>query len=217
MLADLYTTVHRDHIAYLRSLPVIVDEQGMRLGGTYVMFNAEAELMAKHAEALLDGRDGADVLEIGLGLGVFAAQTAPHCLASYTAIEIHPAVAAHTEPSLGVLGVPAAVHVAPWQTVDLPRGSFDAIMYDTWPPDGLADADFARFVEHVALPCLRLGGRFSFFYPGWRLSAARARVLDAAFPGWTAAPYRLPADRIPRQWTFPTCDFTVPIATKEAP
>ena len=85
----------------------------------------------------------------------------------------------------------ATVLVQPWQLLDLPASSVDAIMYDTWPPEDHADADFTTFVERVAAPVLRPGGRFSFFHSGTRLSVARARTLDQHFPGWFARPYRL--------------------------
>jgi hypothetical protein len=64
--------VHRSHLATLRRMPAIVDSEGLRIGQQFVMFFAEAELMRHHAERLTDGVAGADVLEVGLGLGVFA-------------------------------------------------------------------------------------------------------------------------------------------------
>lgn len=211
----LYTPVHRTHVDWLRGLPVAVDGEGLRLGSQYVMFFAEDELMRIHAELLLTDLPHAHVLEVGLGLGVFAGQTTGFDLASYTAIEVHPSVAALSQASvLDRLCVPVTMHIQPWQLVPLTGRSFDAIMYDTWPPDGLADEDFARFIEHVAIPCLRPGGRFSFFYSGSQLSQRRAKVLDEAFPGWSMRHYTLPADRTPRGWTKPTREFIVPIATK---
>lgn len=214
---SLYGPVHQRHIDRLRGLPVTIDDQGLRLGPQYVMFFAEDELMRIHAEALLAGLPDAHVLEVGLGLGVFADQAARFRIASYTAIEAHPDVVTLTQASvLDRLDVPVTVHTRPWQLTPLQRSAFDAIMYDTWPPDGLADEDFARFVEHVALPCLRPGGRFTFFNSGTCISRRRAEVLDAAFPGWTALRYTLPADRVPRGWTKPTRQFLVPVAAKGA-
>lgn len=211
----LFTPVHRRHVEWLRRLPVSIDQQGMRIGGQYVMFFAEAELMRLHAAGLLAGRPAGDVLEVGLGLGVFAEQAASIGMASYTAIEAHRGVADLTRASvLDRLGVPVTVHARPWQLTELPQASFDAIMYDTWPPDGLADEDFARFVEHVALPCLRPGGRFSFFWSGSAVSGRRVEILNGAFPGWTARRYTLPDDCVPAGWTKPTRDFVIPIAVK---
>lgn len=211
----LFTPTHRRHVEWLCRLPVIVDSEGMQLGGQYVMFFAEAELMQLHAAGLLAGRRDGDVLEVGLGLGVFAEQAASVGLRSYTAIEVHSGVANVTRASvLDLMGVPVTVQARPWQLARLPRDAFDAIMYDTWPPEGLADDDFASFVEHVVLPCLRPGGRFSFFCSGSNISRRRMETLDSTFSSWTAHHYALPADRVPSGWTKPTRDFVIPIAVK---
>jgi spermidine synthase len=213
---QLYTPTHQRHFDKLSRLPITVDREGLRLGEQYVMFFAEDELMRIHAAALLADRPGADVLEVGLGLGVFAAQTSGFRPGSYTAIEVNHDVAAFTRESvLNRLDVPVTVHTQPWQLVPFGQHTYDAIMYDTWPPEGLADDDFARFVEHVALPRLRPGGRLSFFCSGAEISERRAQVLDA-FTAWSVRPYTLPADRTPRSWTKPTRDFVIPVATKEA-
>ena len=207
--------IHQHHVATLRGLPAIIDAEGLRIGRQYVMFFAEADLMRRHADGLTDGQICSDVLEIGLGLGVFAEQIAATGFGSYTAVEPHDGVArlAH-QRVLAQFGGRATVLTEPWQVLHLPADSFDAIMYDTWPPDGHANADFEQFVEQVAVPCLRPGGRFSFFHSGNVLDPARRRVLDRHFATWEARPYTLPADQTPAHWTKPTRDFLVPIATK---
>ncbi|MEV0134682.1 class I SAM-dependent methyltransferase [Dactylosporangium sp. NPDC050688] len=207
--------IHQRHVATLRSLPAIVDSEGLRIGSQYVMFFAEADLMRLHATGLTDGSSSSDVLEIGLGLGVFAEQLATTSVGSYTAVEPHDGVARLTHRRvLTRLGGRATVLTEPWQVLNLPADGFDAIMYDTWPPDGHANADFAQFVEQVAVPCLRPGGRFSFFHSGNVLDPVRRRVLDRHFATWEARPYTLPANETPAHWTKPTRDFLVPIATK---
>jgi SAM-dependent methyltransferase len=210
---------HRRHLDRLRSLPVAVDEEGLRLGDQYVMFFAEAELMGRHARRLLAGRARADVLDVGLGLGVFAGQLAraapPGTVTSYTAVEPHPAVAAAARTRvLDSMPFPHTVLVQPWQLTAVAPASLDAIMFDTWPPDGHADADFARFVAEVAAVALRPGGRFSFFASGPDLPAARTAALDRWFSSWTAERYDLPDGRVPRHWTKPTRTFLVPVATR---
>lgn len=207
--------VHRRHVATLRRLPAVVDGEGLRIGDQYVMFFAEADMMREHATRLVEGVERPDVLEVGLGLGVFAAQLWDRNVGSYTAIEPHHGVAlmARTRVIDG-FDVPVRVHTEPWQLVTLPAGAFDAIMYDTWPPDGHADADFAQFVEHVAIPCLRPGGRFTFFHSGDTLNPARHEILDRHFAGWVAYSYTMPVDQEPPHWTKPTRDFLIPIATK---
>jgi spermidine synthase len=179
------------------------------------MFHAEAGLMAEHAHRLVGGRPGADVLEVGLGLGVFAEQLVGLRPATYTGVEPHPGVVDLVAPRLQAwLRCPVTVLAQPWQSLDIAPASVDAVMYDTWPPDGLADTDFAEFVGRVAVPALRPGGRFSFFHHGSELPPARMRVLDQYFPGWTATRYTLPEQRLPAAWTKPTGDFLVPVAQK---
>ncbi|MDQ7903498.1 class I SAM-dependent methyltransferase [Phytohabitans sp. ZYX-F-186] len=214
MRAAFLSPVHRRHIATLRSSPAAIDEEGLRIGGQYVMFFAEAKLMRQHALRLVAGVAKPEVLEVGLGLGVFAAQLASMSVGSYTAIEPHEDLAHLAERRvLHELGK-ATVITEPWQVTNLPADAYDAIMYDTWPPDGHADSDFAAFVEHVAVPCLRPGGRFSFFHSGSAINDSRRQVLDRHFAGWTAHPYTMPAEQTPVHWTKPTRDFLIPIAVK---
>ena len=206
---------HVRHLDDLRARPAVVDDDGLRLGDTYAMFFAEADLMAEHARRLVGHRPSARVLEVGLGLGVFAAQVAAHRPGAYLVVEPHPGVVDLIAAKVkSMLACPVTVLAQPWQSLDLPPASVDAIMYDTWPPEGHADPDFAAFVERVAVPVLRPGGRFSFFHSGTELSPTRVRVLDRHFPGWTASSYRLPRHRLPASWTKPTTDFLVPVARK---
>jgi spermidine synthase len=214
MTAALSETHHR-HVTRLRGLPAIVDHEGLRIGRQYVMFFAEADLMREHATRLTDGFTRPDVLEVGLGLGVFAEQLRSLHIGSYTAIEAHPGVARLARDRvLDSLDAPTVVHTEPWQLLTLAPGAYDAIMYDTWPPDGHADSDFAAFVEDVAVRCLRPGGRFSFFHSGAVLGAGRRDVLDRHFAHWTATAYTMPVEVTPPHWTKPTRDFLVPVATK---
>lgn len=207
--------VHRRHLATLNGLPAVLDDEGLRIGSQYTMFFAEADLMGQHAAHLLDGVREPDVLEVGLGLGVFAQEVARIGAGSYTAIEVHPEVVRLAQQRVTPLFAGRAILIAEaWQLVALPAEAFDAVMYDTWPPDGHADADFAFFVDHVAIPCLRPGGRFSFFHSGRQLSPARAAVLERHFADVGVYSYTLPVEQTPPHWTKPTRDFLIPIATK---
>jgi spermidine synthase len=210
----LLSAVHRRHLATLRAQPAVIDAEGLRIGGQYVMFFAEADLMRQHAHHLIAGVPRPDVLEVGLGLGVFAEQIAHLKVGSYTAVEPHRDVARLAQQRILRDFGHATVITEPWQLTTLPPDAYDAIMYDTWPPDGHADSDFAAFVEHVAIPCLRPGGKFSFFHSGSAFNDARGRVLDRFFAVWTAYPYTMPVEQTPAHWTKPTRDFVVPIAVK---
>jgi SAM-dependent methyltransferase len=196
-------------------MPAAVDDEGLRIGQQYVMFFAEADLMREHVVRLTAGVPDADVLEVGVGLGLFAEQLAALGVRSYTGIEPHRgAVRVARQRVLDRFPAPVTVLCQPWQLVTPPRCGFDAIMYDTWPPDGHADQDFEQFVREVAVPCLRPGGRFSFFHSGREIGDVRRDVLDRYFAGWTADPYRMLAADVPRHWTKTTRDFLIPIATK---
>ncbi|MFV2022276.1 class I SAM-dependent methyltransferase [Micromonospora sp. LOL_023] len=215
MTTKKLSDVHMMHLAALRAQSAVIDAEGLRIGSQYVMFFAEANLMREHVTRLTEGFTRPNVLEVGLGLGVFATQLLEREVGSFTAIEPHPEVALMARTRVvDAFDVPVRVLVDPWQLVTLPADAFDAIMYDTWPPDGHADSDFAEFVAHVAMRCLRPGGRFSFFHSGTSIGPARRAVLDRHFAKWTAYPHTMPAEQTPPHWTKPSRDFLVPIATK---
>lgn len=207
--------IHRRHLSELRNSPAVLDREGLRIGDQYVMFFAEAELMRQHATYLVGESCRADVLEVGLGLGVFAEELLRVGVGSYTAIEPHEGAASLAQSRVleHFSGVATVINT-PWQLARLPPHAYDAIMYDTWPPDGHADPDFTRFVETVAIPCLRPGGRLSFFHSGAALGTTRREVLERAFVTWTAFRYTMPASQTPPGWTKPSRDFLIPIATK---
>ncbi|GAB4054885.1 class I SAM-dependent methyltransferase [Catellatospora paridis] len=218
MTTAILSAAHREHLADLRGRPAIIDGEGLMLGSQYVMFFAEAGLMRRHAARLVAGVSSPDVLEIGLGLGVFAEQLASMGPGTYTAVEPHPGTAQLArERVLYRYGGQATVIAEPWQLVTFADESYDAIMYDTWPPDGLEDSDFATFVAEVAVRCLRPGGRFSYFHSGTTLSPTRRDVLKHHFASVTAHPYELPKGETPVAWTKPTRQFLIPVATKGLP
>jgi spermidine synthase len=215
MTTRILSEVHKRHIAALRCQPTVIDAEGLRIGSQFVMFFAEVDLMREHVTHLIEGVTRPNVLEVGLGLGVFASELSKRKIGSYTAIEPHPGVALLARARVvDAFDAPVRVFTDPWQLVTLPTGAFDAIMYDTWPPDGHADSDFAEFVAHVAVPCLRPGGRFSFFHSGTSIGPARREVLDRYFAEWTTYPHTMPAEQTPPHWTKPSRDFLIPIATK---
>eukprot|EP00933_Yihiella_yeosuensis_P015552 TRINITY_DN13518_c0_g2_i1.p1 TRINITY_DN13518_c0_g2~~TRINITY_DN13518_c0_g2_i1.p1 ORF type:complete len:238 (+),score=37.62 TRINITY_DN13518_c0_g2_i1:230-943(+) len=123
------------------------------------MMGWEGPLMERHAEALLP--EGANVLNVGFGLGLVDGFLAERGPLSHTIIEAHPDVLRKME-SLGWLekkGV--SVYRGRWQDVigKLPSESFDAIYFDTW---NETYNDVLEFQDHVQR-LLREGGRFSFF------------------------------------------------------
>ena len=207
--------LHARHIANLRRMTVSIDEVGMLLGGRYIMFFAEVGLMSRHARLVTEGICSPDVLEIGLGLGIFAEQLSREDLGSYTVVEPSREVISKTwDRVVAALGVPTELREEAWQSARFEPETYDSIMYDTVPPEGQADRDFGIFVEEVALRVLRPGGRLTFFSPGKQVSPARADILNAAFDSWTADSYSIPPEVVPPGWTLGTRDFRVPVAVK---
>jgi hypothetical protein len=211
---QLLTDVHRAHLARLTALPAVWEPDGLRLGEQYVMFNAEAALMRRHAELLLDGVDGGDLLEVGGGLGVFARAALRRGLRSYTAIEPHLDVARALARLVAceARGARTRVVAAPWQAATGDLGRYHAIMYDTWPPEGHADRDFALFIERVCMRRLHPAGRFSFFSSG-DPSSTRLAILRARFAHVHVEAFEL--TDLPPSWTKPTARCSICLAIRD--
>lgn len=197
----LLTPAHRAHFDWLCSLPAMWSEQGLMLGSQYVMFEAEAGLMTRHAEIMLQGHDSAEVLDVGAGLGVFARAALELGASSYTGIEPHPEVAVKIRSMLAKFGNTHRVLHGIWQDLLGELGQYDSIMYDTWPPDGYADRDIALFFDAVCQNHLRKSGTFSFFCSG-EPSALRLELLRSKFRHVVVEPYHL--TQLPPSWTKPT-------------
>jgi hypothetical protein len=205
--------VHARHIAELRAQQVAVIDDTLFIGNQPTMFLAERGLMRRHAQKLLEGFDAPVVLDVGTGLGVFAECALEHPIHAYIGIEPQRLVAARAIQTV-LAGAPCCVtmHADPWQSVRIHSNTVDAIMLDTWPPDGHADADFEDFIRLVALRVLRDDGRLSFFCSGDRVPPSRLAVLHASFEDVCSEPFAL-AER-PRHWAKPTLRFVVPIASR---
>jgi hypothetical protein len=205
--------VHARHIEELRARQVAVIDETLFIGNQPTMFLAERGLMRRHAQKLLEGFDAPVVLDVGTGLGVFAECALEHPIRAYVGIEPQRLVAARAMQSV-LARAPCCVtmHAEPWQSVHIPCDTVDAIMLDTWPPDGYADADFENFVRGVALRVLRDDGRLSFFCSGDRVPSSRLAVLHAYFVDICAEPFVL-SER-PRHWVKPTLRFVVPVASR---
>ena len=131
-------------------------------GDDAVMMEWETPLMEAHAERLCAaGAGGADVLNVGFGMGIIDSAIQRHRPRSHTIIEAHPAVHARMVRDGWTARPGVRVLFGRWQDVlpGLEEASFDAAYYDTY---GEHDADMADF--HEQLPrLLRAGGVYSFF------------------------------------------------------
>lgn len=137
-------------------------EEGRLLDETRrgVMMGWEAPLMAKHAESLTP-MSGADVLNIGFGLGLVDGFLERQNPRSHTIIEAHPDVLAEMDRCRWPAKPGVVIHKGAWQDIvgHLEPGSFDAIFFDTYEE---SYADMRDFESHLPR-LLRPGGRFSFF------------------------------------------------------
>jgi len=148
------------HQAYLRQRLRYEDGRLLDRDGRGIMMGWEAPLMERHAAALAP-EPGADVLNVGFGLGLVDGCLQSRGPRTHAIIEAHSDVQAelrargwHERPGV-------TVHLGKWQDVvgSLPDGSFDAIFWDTWKETYI---DILGFFAHLPR-LLKPGGRFSFF------------------------------------------------------
>jgi spermidine synthase len=210
----VYAVVHREFIAELCGMECAVDQSGLRIGSKYVMYFGERGLMRRHAELLLEGNRGKEVLEVGYGLGIFAQEALGLGAASHTILEVHPALVEMAMKWREGLENPEPVKIihSSWQESFALLGSYDAIMYDGSSPPGYGDYDFRFFVEVFCMLKLRSGGLFSFWSHGNSLNPRRERLLHARFQTVDKHPFRM--EPVPAAWERETSDFMVAVARK---
>jgi guanidinoacetate N-methyltransferase len=107
-------------------------EDELNIGGWQVMQAWELPLMRVMAEAVT--ASPGDILEIGFGMGMCAAEIAKRGCRTYSTIEAHPAVAETARRWGSRQDFPVVVHEGLWEDV-LPRlrKRFDGVVFDTYP------------------------------------------------------------------------------------
>jgi guanidinoacetate N-methyltransferase len=146
------------------------DSSQLLIQGQQVMQDWEHPLMKVLAENAASA--GGDLLEVGFGMGISAGYVQRVGVASHTVIEVNQDVAKRFEtwrqrwPERDI-----RLERGTWQDVIGRLGSYDAILYDTYPTD---EREFVRtlgpkavtlaaeFFEHAAAH-LRPGGVFSYY------------------------------------------------------
>lgn len=115
-----------------RSLPVALTDTELSIGDWQVMQSWELPLMKALArEATMKG---GNVLEVGFGMGISAAEIVTSGCTTYTVIEAHPDIAHLARQWGDRQEVEVTVIEGFWEDVidTLPR-MFDAILFDTYP------------------------------------------------------------------------------------
>lgn len=155
----------------------------LTIGGYHVMESWETPVMQGMVDDLRIGGES-DVLEIGFGLGISAAQIAEKTPRSYTVIELHPDVADRAEEWAAGSAIQSTTVVRNAYQSAAPRmqdNSFDAIFFDPYPNDAhewaLMQSDFMPTAHRL----LRPKGRLAYLpmeAPSTATSGHVSRCLD---------------------------------------
>lgn len=146
----------------MKDYNLIFDEHSIykvRDNGTveHVMMDWEAPVMHKHA--MLVSHPGADVLEIGFGMGISADYIQYQRPNSHTIVEIHPQIAQNArEWAKGKQNV--RIIEGDWIDVidEITNIKYNGIFFDSH-----ADKNKEKFKELVVDKCIKPGGTFSYF------------------------------------------------------
>jgi hypothetical protein len=146
----------------MKDYNLIFDEHSIyrdRGNGTleHVMMDWEHPIMKKHAKLI--SYPGADVLEIGFGMGISADYIQKNRPNSHTIVEIHPTIAekarewAKDKPNVTIIE-------GDWVDVvdEITKKSYNGIFFDSH-----ADNNKKRFRELVVDKCIKPGGVFTYF------------------------------------------------------
>jgi guanidinoacetate N-methyltransferase len=161
-------------------------------------------------------RRGGRVLEVGFGMGISAGWVQTHAIDEHVIIEANRAVFARLQGFAGQATRPVRALLGGWQEVcaALPAGSFDGILFDTYPitADEIHGNHFPFFP--VARRLLRPGGVFTYYSDEIdHLSEphlARLRAAGFSEIGWEVCPVAPPPGCL--YWQSPT--IVVPIVAR---
>ncbi|ATQ77478.1 hypothetical protein CR152_25470 [Massilia violaceinigra] len=144
-------------------------ERELLIDGQQVMQDWERPLMRALAGAA--AASGGDVAEIGFGMGISATLVQEYGVRSHTIVECHPDVLARLgrwraqRPDAAVTVVPTR-----WQDWAFEPGSFDGVLFDTYPTsedeysaEVAASPTFAASFFPAAQRMLRPGGVFTYY------------------------------------------------------
>ncbi|WP_432077067.1 hypothetical protein [Streptomyces wuyuanensis] len=144
------------------------DDSQLLIAGQQVMQSWERPLMAELSR--LAAASHGHVLEVGFGMGISASLLQDEQVTSHTIIEANPEVARAAQAWADEQPIPTHVVEGRWQDVIDSLGTFDGILFDTYPADEREYEQYvvrdAAFVEHflpAAAEHLGPGGTLSYY------------------------------------------------------
>jgi guanidinoacetate N-methyltransferase len=139
----------------------LIDSTGLSIAGHQVMQEWERPIMLKLADLATPSRG--DVMEVGYGLGICTEYILARQPRSLTIVEAHPDLARMARERTARQDVSVSVVEGFWQDQLPLSGTFDGIVFDTYP---LVEDERSRnhfpFIQ-VASEHLRDGGRLTYY------------------------------------------------------
>lgn len=150
---------------YWGNAPAVYDDHTLKIAGRDVMEDWEQGYMDRLAAVASSG--GGAVLELGFGMGISARAIQSHGVESHTVIECHPDVLQRCIADFRNEIAANRLHVYSgfWQNVTptLADGTFDGILFDTYP---LHDKEYIgphKFFFEEAHRLLKVGGVLTYY------------------------------------------------------
>jgi len=213
LLSESITDKHRVHWERLKDSIVTVRDGCLFFDDSPVMFESEFQILEKYASLLLASKKNARVLDVGFGMGIFASTLNSFNISGYVGIELNTLACQRGKKVLSGMNFcnDAMLLNASWQEVVLNIGEFDAILYDTWPPNGYEDNDFRMFVECCKHGLLKENGRFGYVSIGAEFSMYRVKILLEQFKSVHIEQIKL--FEKPNHWHHATTCFHIIVAS----
>lgn len=173
------------------------------------MFQAEQPVLERLVELLLAGRSAVHLLDVGVGAARFAELANACDLEAYVGIELNRTLAERAADRLGVRPHPIEIQHGAWQDTMPGLGVFDAVMYDTWPPKGHADADFDLFIRELNHGHMASGGRVGVLSLGNTFPRRKRECLLRHFDDVTIE--NIPLAYRPDLWPTDSASITIAV------
>jgi hypothetical protein len=174
------------------------------------MFEFERPYVRRLAELLL-GRvpEQMRVLDIGVGASIFMTEVLKLGPACYVGLEVNRALVQHAHSLVESVRCPhtdVTLVGLPWQRYAMGAPSLsDAVLLDTYPPDGFGEHDFEHFVAKLPL-LLAPNGSLGFIrIGGKRENLSRDALVGGLFEGTT---WITSEAEVPPNWPHDSSEVT---------